>query len=189
MPHGILQNRCFWNCTKNLYYNRLCYSQWLLSFTFIYGTKWPHYVSVNSSRAQTPPPRATVGHLPALSVPGVGHLQILHCQGARHLPTPGAIPSFCHALSFLSEYDYTEDFTRKTSRLARLSRMGKSWRGLYKHVLDFLHVFLHFLSSQNYIVKLRSDRRGSTFFWLLNQVSLDIIRRTSFHIYKTIHSS
>ena len=73
-----------------------------------------------------PPPRATVGHLPALSVPGVGHLQILHCQGARHLPTPGATPSFCHALSFLSEYDYTEDFTRKTSRLAHLSRMGKN---------------------------------------------------------------
>ena len=34
-----------------------------------------------------------------------------------------------------------------------------------------------------------SYRRVSTFFWLLNQVSLDIIRRTSFHIYKTIHNS
>ena len=36
-----------------------------------------------------PNPRATAGHLPALSVLGVGNLQILHCPGARHLPTPG----------------------------------------------------------------------------------------------------
>ena len=39
-------------------------------------------------------PQATAGHLPALSVPGVGQLQILHCPGAGHLPTPGPFPSF-----------------------------------------------------------------------------------------------
>ena len=32
-----------------------------------------------------PTPRATAGHLPALSVPGVGHLQILRCTGAELL--------------------------------------------------------------------------------------------------------
>ena len=37
-----------------------------------------------------PPPQATAGHLPAFSVPGVGHLQILRCPG----PTPGLLPSF-----------------------------------------------------------------------------------------------
>ena len=41
-----------------------------------------------------PPPRATEGHLPALSVPGVGHLQNLRCPGAGHLPTPGPTLSF-----------------------------------------------------------------------------------------------
>ena len=41
-----------------------------------------------------PPPRATAGYLPALSVPGVGHFQILHCPVAGHLPTPGPFPSF-----------------------------------------------------------------------------------------------
>ena len=41
-----------------------------------------------------PPPRATAGPLPALSVPGMGHLQILHCPGAGYLPTPGPFPSF-----------------------------------------------------------------------------------------------
>ena len=76
------------------------------------------YASVNSTCAQpqTPPPpiaRAIAGHLPALSVPGVGHLQILHCPRAGHLPIPGLFPSFWHAGSFLSEYNYTEGFTGK----------------------------------------------------------------------------
>ena len=51
-----------------------------------------------------------------------------------------------------------------------------------------MHFFIAY-PSQNYIAELGSYRRESTFFWLLNQVSLDIIRRTSFHIYKTIHNS
>ena len=38
-----------------------------------------------------------------------GHLQILRCQGAGHLPTP----SFWHARGSLLEYNYTEDFTGK----------------------------------------------------------------------------
>ena len=49
-----------------------------------------------------PPPRATAGHLPALSVPGMGHLQILHCLGAGHLPTPGLFPSFLTRMRFPS---------------------------------------------------------------------------------------
>ena len=56
------------------------------------------YASVNSSCAQLSPPGATAGHL-----------QILRCQGAGHLPTP----SFWHARGFLLEYNYTEDFTGK----------------------------------------------------------------------------
>ena len=60
-----------------------------------------------------PPPRATAGHLHALSVPGVGHLQILHCPGAGHSPTPGPFSRFSHAHGVLSEYNYTEGFTRK----------------------------------------------------------------------------
>ena len=32
-------------------------------------------------------------------------------------------------------------------------------------------------------------RRESTCFWLLNQISVDIILRTSFNAYKTIHNS
>ena len=76
-------------------------------------------------RPAPPPPRATAGHLPVLSVPGVGHLQILCCPGAGHLPTPGPFLSFWHAGGFLSENNYTEDFTGKESRLAHLSKTGK----------------------------------------------------------------
>ena len=66
---------------------------------------------VNSSCA-LPPPRATAGHLPALSDPKVRHLQNLRCRG----------PGICqprdfdtHAVSY--QNDYTEDFTWKASRL------------------------------------------------------------------------
>ena len=41
--------------------------------------------------SSAPPPRATAGHLPALSVPGVGHLLILCFPVAGHLLTPRAI--------------------------------------------------------------------------------------------------
>ena len=109
--------------------------------------------SVNSSCAQHPPPGLPAGHLPVLSVPGVGHLQILCCPGAGHLPTPGPFLSFLHARGFLSENNYTEDFTGKESRLAHLSRTGKKLKRVVKACSSF-YAFLHCLSSQNYIAKL-----------------------------------
>ena len=44
----------------------------------------------------------------------------------RAFANPGATPSFGHARGFLSKYNYTEDFTGKTSRLAHFSRTGKN---------------------------------------------------------------
>ena len=48
------------------------------------------------------PPRATAGHLHALSVPGVGHLQILHCPGGPGIRQPrGHSRGFdTHAVSY-----------------------------------------------------------------------------------------
>ena len=63
-----------------------------------------------------PPPRATAGNLPALLVPGVGHLRILHCPGAGHLPTPGPFPSLTRTrfpIRIWVEYNYTEGFIGK----------------------------------------------------------------------------
>ena len=45
-------------------------------------------------------------HLPSLSVPGVGHLQILCCPGARHLPTLGLFPSFWWAKRELTDAEF-----------------------------------------------------------------------------------
>ena len=68
--------------------------------------------------------RATAGHLPALSVPEVGHLQILSCAGTEGQAF--ASPELLTRTRFpVSEYNYTEDFTAKTCRLAHLSRTGK----------------------------------------------------------------
>ena len=136
-----------------------------------------------------PSPWATVGHFPALSVPGVGHLQILRCPGAGHLPTPGPTPNFWHARGFLSEYNYIEDFTGKTSRLAHLSRTGKK----FKRSVKVCSRFYAWISSLLIKPELHSEivryRRESTCFWLLNQISVDIIWKISFHAYKTIHNS
>ena len=104
-------------------------------------------------------PRATAEHLPALSVPGVGHLQILCCSGAGHLPTPRPFPSFWHARGFLSEYNYTEDFTGKENRLAQRPCKGMflilcmhffiayqvriTWRNL--ELSKWINVFRHWI--------------------------------------------
>ena len=71
--------------------------------------------SVNSTCAQPPPPAPGLlrGICPPCQSLGVGYLQILRCPGAGHLPTPEPFPSFWHTRGFLSEYNYTEGFTRK----------------------------------------------------------------------------
>ena len=48
------------------------------------------YASINSSGAH--PPRATAGHLLALSVPGMGHSQFYRGPGGWALACPGATP-------------------------------------------------------------------------------------------------
>ena len=58
---------------------------------------------VNSSFSQHPSPRATAGHFPTLSVPGMEHLQIVCCPGLGYFQTSGPFPSFWHARGFLSE--------------------------------------------------------------------------------------
>ena len=62
--------------------------------------------------------------------PGGGAFANFALPVGRAFANPGATPSFRHARGFLSKYNYTEDFTGKTSRLAHFSRTGKKWRGL-----------------------------------------------------------
>ena len=96
------------------------------------------------STCAQPPPRVTAGHLPALSVPGVGHWQSLHRPGAGHLPTPGPFPSFSHARGFLSEFNTTECFTgKKGDRLSvkdrnKLKRVVKACSRFYACISSLL---------------------------------------------------
>ena len=86
------------------------------------------------------PPRATAGHLP---VPGVGHLQILRCPGAGHLPTPRLFPSCWHACGFLSKYNYTEDFTGKTSIIGLSAKDKKTLKSGCKGIsILCMHFFI-----------------------------------------------
>ena len=144
------------------------------------------YASVNSSCAQSPPP-GYCGAFARLVSPGGGAFAKFVLPRGRAFANPGAIPELWHARGFLSEYNYTEDFIGKEMRLAHLSRAGKNWRGLKRHVLDFMHAFLHCLSSQDYIAKSGAIKVNQR-FWSLNQISVDIIWKASFHIYKTIHN-
>ena len=84
----------------------------------------------------------TPSHLPSLSVPGMGHLQIFHCPGARNLPTPGPFLSFWHAHDFLSEYNYTDGFTGK-------KQIGSSVkdRNKLKRVIKACSQFYAYISS------------------------------------------
>ena len=111
-----------------------------------------------------PSPPATLEHLPTLSVLGVGHLQILRAAQGPGIGQPRGQPQTFDTHCFLSAYNYTVDFNGKTSRLAHLSRTEKNWRGLEMYVLDFMHAFLHCLSSQNYIAKWGSIDKNQCFF-------------------------
>ena len=136
----------------------------------------------------TPPPRPShCGAFARLVSLGVGHLQILHCTGAGHLPTPGPFPSFWHAHGFLSEYNYTEGFTGKKKQVGlsvkdrnKLKRVVKACSRLYACISSLLiKPKLH-----SEIGAIDVDQRflviESNFCW-------DIIWSTSFHIYKAIH--
>ena len=57
--------------------------------------------SIPAAPSPPPPPRATAGHLPASSVPGVGHLQILSCPVTGLCQTRGHSRAFdTHAASY-----------------------------------------------------------------------------------------
>ena len=134
-----------------------------------------------------PPPPVTAGHLLALLVVGVGHLQILCCPGTGQLPTLGPFSSFFFSRGFLSEYNYTDDFTGKESRLAHLSWTGKNWRGCKGM---FLILDMNFFIAYPARITKRNQELSTwiNIFWLLSQISADIIWKISFHIYKTIHN-
>ena len=164
-----------WEYTAKLFTDLTRFSNTSSNF---HGLLLMHQSIPAESSPAPPPPRATVAHLPAFSIPGVGHLKILRCPGAGHFPTPGLFPSFWHARGFLSEYNYTEDITGKKADWLICQGQG---------VVKACSRFYACISSLLIKPELHSETRElSTWinvFWLVNQISVDIIWRTSFHIY------
>ena len=123
----------------------------------------------------------------ALSIPGVGHLQILRCPGAGHLPTPGPLAFDTHAVCYQKITTQRILLGKKADWLIcqgqeKLKRFVKACSRFYACISSLLiKPELH--------SEIGSYRRESKSFGLLNQISLDVISRTSFHIYKTIHNS
>ena len=74
-----------------------------------------------------PPLQGYCGAFALLVSPGDGAFPNFTLPGGRAFANPGAnTESFdTHAASY-QQYNYTEDFTGKTSRLAHLSRTGKT---------------------------------------------------------------
>ena len=69
-----------------------------------YFNKLSIYLSISQTQLRpSPPPRATTGYLPVLSVPGVGSSPILGGPGVGHSPTLGPPPAFdTHVVSYPS---------------------------------------------------------------------------------------
>ena len=105
---------------------------------------------------------------------------VLCCPGAGHLPTPGLFLSFWHACSFLSEYNYmyTEDITRK-----KADWLICQGQGVVKAYSRFYACIFPLLIKPTLYSKTRELLTWINVFWLVNQISVDIIWRTSFHSY------
>ena len=78
--------------------------------------------------APSPPPPP--GHLPPLSVPGVGHLQMLALPGGRASANPRTNPELLTRTRFPIRIKLQRRFYWKKSRLVHLSRTGINCRGL-----------------------------------------------------------
>ena len=99
------------------------------------------HASVNSSCAQLhrPPPPGYCAALARLFSPGVGHLQILRCPGAGHLPTPGAIPQLLTCTRFPVRLLLHRRYYWKKRTLAHLSRRG-GCKGMFS--ISCMHFFI-----------------------------------------------
>ena len=71
-------------------------------------------------------PRPPLSYCRAFVSPRGGAFANFVLPGGRAFANPGAIPKLLTRMGFLSEYNYTEDFTGKTSILANLSMTGKN---------------------------------------------------------------
>ena len=107
--------------------------------------------SVNSSCAQHPPGLLR-GICPPCQSRGWGICKFWAARG-RAFAKPGAIPELLTRTRFAIRKQLHRGFYWQRKQIGSSVKDRKNWRGLWRHVLDFMHAFLHCLSSQNYIAK------------------------------------
>ena len=131
--------------------------------------------SIPLSCPQSPPPHGLLrGICPTLQSRG-GTFAKFALPVGRAFANPGAIPELftCTTGSFLSECNYTEDITeKKKSRLAHLSMTG-GCKGKYACISSLL-------IKPEIHSEVGSYPKWINVFQLVNQISVDIIWRTSF---------
>ena len=144
---------------------------------------WTIYASVKSSCDQ--PPLGYCGAFARLVSPGGGAFANFVLPGPR---------AFCQLRAFNT---HTISYQKITTQRILLEKQadwlivkdGKKLKRFVKARSPFYACISSLLIKPELEAKLGSYRREYTFSWLLNQVSLDIIWRTSLYIYKTINSS
>ena len=135
-----------------------------------------HQSSVNSSCAQpplplSPSPPATVGHLPALSVRGSGICSFCTARG------PGICQPRGHSRAFDTHAVSYQNITTQKVLLEK-KQIGSSVkdRNKLKRVVKVFSRFYACISSLlHYVAKTGAIDVNQGFFWLLNQISVDII--------------
>ena len=91
----------------------------------LWGFFFIQYLCISQFQLHPAPPRGYCGAFARLFSPGGGAFANFVLPGGWAFANPEPFLSFWHTRSFLSENNYTEDFTGKESRLAHLSRTGK----------------------------------------------------------------
>ena len=137
----------------------------------------PPQLCISQFHLRAAPAPGYCGEFALLVSPG-GICNFSHCPGAGHLPTPGQFPSFeTNAVSYQN----------RTTQRVLLEKKQISPSVKDRGVVKACSRFYAWISSLFIKPLLHSETRElSTWinvFWLVNQISLDIIWKTSFHIY------
>ena len=136
------------------------------------------YQSIPAAPTSPPPLPGYCGPFARLCSPRGGAFANFALPGYRAFANPGAIP---------------ERLTRTRFPIKISLQRGYYWKKKKGHrAVTACSRFYACVSSLLFKIELhRETRELSTWtnvFWIVNQISVDIIWRTSFHVYKTIHS-
>ena len=133
-----------------------------------------------------PPPQDYCRAFARLVSPWGGAFANFVLPGGRAFANPGSISELLTRTQFPIRIYLHRRFYWKKCRLAHLSRTGINIEEGCKGMLSILCI--HFFIAYQARITYRKPELSMwiNVFWLLNQISVDIIWRTSFHIYITI---